>query len=65
MKKCYEFFILEVKHINEAEGRLLSSDLVTEVDSDTCDIVDEILQKYGRNSWEFFENIDITLRKDR
>jgi hypothetical protein len=64
MKRCYEFFVLGVKHINEAEGRLLSSDLVTEVDSDTCDIIDEILQKYGRNSWEFFENTDITLRKE-
>jgi hypothetical protein len=64
MNKCYEFYLLELTGRDATDGRITSSELVTEIDSDTCDILDKILQKYERNSWEFFRNTDITLRKN-
>jgi len=63
MKKYYEFYVVERTGIDITDGRVISSELVTEIDLNTCEILDEILHKYDRNSWEFFHNSDITLRK--
>jgi hypothetical protein len=64
MKRCYEFYILRFTGMIEADGRIISSELVTEFDSETYDIVDEVLQKHDWTCYRFFRDVDKTLRKD-
>jgi hypothetical protein len=62
--RCYEFFVLEETCRDANTGKKLSSRLCMEIDPQEEGIIDEVLQKHGRNSWEFFHNCDVTFRRD-
>lgn len=63
MKRCYELFILQ-ESVRESNGRISSSRLFTEIHPDAEDKIEELLQKHGRNCWEFFGNCDVTFRRE-
>ena len=62
MNKCYEFFLLQ-ESVRESDGTISSSRLSIEVHPGAVDEIDAVLQKHGRNSWEFFGKLDISFRQ--
>jgi hypothetical protein len=63
VKRCYEFFILQ-EIIKEADGKISSSRLFTEIHPKAEEIIDDVLHKHDRNSWEFFGNLDVSSRRE-
>ncbi|MDI7259043.1 MAG: hypothetical protein QME90_03870 [Thermodesulfobacteriota bacterium] len=63
MEGCYEFFVLQ-EVVKDADGKISSSRLFTEIHPDAEEIIDDVLRKHGRNSWEFFGNLDVSNRRE-
>ena len=61
-ERCFQFYILKAE-VREGNGTISSSKLYTETVDDTDDIVNQILEKWGRNTWEFFGNLDVSFRQ--
>ena len=58
---CFENFML-TEVIKNARGKTLSVENFMQVDSAAESIIDYYLQKYGRDSFEYFENLDKTIK---
>ena len=58
---CFENFML-TEVIKNAKGKTLSVENFMQVDSAAEPIIDYFLQKYGRDSFEYFENLDKTIK---
>jgi hypothetical protein len=62
MAKIFEIFIL-TEVVKDSNGKILSSKDFMEVHPDAELIIDEILEKYGRHSVEFFNGLENSINQ--
>ena len=60
---CFEFFILQ-ESVSEANSTISSSRLFIEIHPDAEDVIESLLSRFERNTFEFFGNVDVSCRRE-
>ena len=62
MSQCYEVYMLEIL-TRDVEGTVVSRRASWEPTDEAADAVDRILERYGRNSFEYFNACDVSFAR--